>query len=360
MKKFLFLLFFVPILCSGCFDYTELNDMAIVSGISIDYLEDTYHVGFEILNTVNKDDSQNQPKVYLVEGNGSSISEAFSDATLEIAKFPYLAHLKTIVISEEIAKEHVKEIIDYLIRDNHVRNIFYLAVARDSSALEILKNTDENNPVASTAIAKLIDSNILSNNIAASLNFEQFVTNIIDPRKDTFVSTLKIENGVIKLAPLAIFKEYNMVAYLSEEESVTFNAMSGEAKEMHFKVSCPNDNENFIALTSFDKPKSGIEIEDKTVKISTEIETRIVENHCNMDFKKVETYEKIQESVQESLKKSMKQLMEKSIEYDSDILKIKQIYYQKNKKDISFTKLNYEYEAKVIINRNGLIFEVEE
>ena len=360
MKKFFALAFFILLFSGGCFDYTELNDVAIVSGISVDYEEDNYYVAFEVLNTVSKDDNQNQPKVYRVQGKGDSLSEAFSDASLELAKFPYLAHLKTLIINEEIAKNHVKEIIDFLIRDNHIRNIFYLAIAKDTKAIDILKNVDANNPVVSTAIAKLIDSNIFSNNIAADLNYEQFVTNIIDPRKDTYVSTLEIENGIIKLGPLAIFKEYNLVSYLTEEESVTFNVMGGQAKEIHFTVACPNDESNFIVLTSFNKPKSGVEIENNTVKISTEIETRVVENHCDMDFKNVETYESIQKAVEEKLKEQMQQVMKKSIEFDSDILKIKQTYYQKNKKDIDFTKLDYSYEAKVIINRNGLIFEVKE
>ena len=56
----------------------------------------------------------------------------------------------------------------------------------------------------------------------------------------------------------------------------------------------------------------------------------------------------------------MKNLMEKLISNDSDILKIKQVYYQKYKMDKDFKGLDYNYDAKVIINRNGLIFEVEE
>ena len=360
MKKFILLLFFVLFFCSGCFDYTELNDMAIVSGISIDYEDDQFQVAFEILNTSNKEDSQGTSKVYFTKGIGSSISEAFSDASLEIAKLPYMAHLKTIVINEEVAKEHVEEIIDFLIRDNHIRNIFYLTIAKDSSAFDIINNFDDNNPVASTAIANLIDSDIYSNNIAADLNFEKFVVNIIDPRKDTYVSSIEIENGVLKLGPLAIFKSYNMQTYLTEEQSATFNVLNGDSKEIHFKVNCPNNEENFIVLTTFNKPKSEVEIEKENVKLKTEVELRMVENHCNLDFKQIETYEEIQKKVEEKLKKDMQEVMEESLKYQSDILKIGQTYYQKNKKEIDFTTLNYTYDAKAIINRNGLIFEVEQ
>lgn len=360
MKKYFILFVTLLFLTSGCYDYTELNDMAIVSGISIDYQENAFQVSFEILNTVNKDDDPDAPKVYLTEGSGTSISEAFADASLEIAKIPYLAHLKTLVIGEEVAKEHTKEIIDFLIRDNHIRNIFFLVVAKDTTAFNIIHNTDTNNPVASTAIANLIDSALFTNNIAAKLNYEKFVTNIIDPRKDTFATSVAIENGILKLGPLAIFKGYDMQLFLTEEESATFNVMNGESEEIHFNVKCPNDENEFIVLTTFNHPKSEVEIEKDTVKIKSEIETRIVENHCKMDFKKVSTYESIQEKVEEKLKNNMKKVMETSLKYDSDILKIKQIYYQKNKQDIDFKNLNYEYDAKVIINRNGLIFEVEE
>lgn len=360
MKKTFVILFFLLFFTSGCYDYTELNDMAIISGISVDYANNEFQVAFEILNTVNKDEDPEAKKVYLSEGNGSSLSKAFSDASLEIAKTPYMAHLKTLIVSEEVAKNHIKEIIDFLLRDNHIRNIFYLAVAKDTSAYAILTNTDTNNPVSSNAIAKLIDNALFANNIAADLNYEKFVTNIIDPRKDTYASSIEIENSILKLGPLAIFKGYNMQSFLTEEESATFNVMNGDSQEIHFQVSCPDNEKEYIVLTTFNKPKSEIEIENTDTKIKTEIEVRVVENHCKLNFKEISTYENIQKKVEEKLNQDMQKVMEKLIQYDSDILKIKQIYYQKYKKDIDFKTLNYQYDAKAIINRNGLIFEVEQ
>ncbi len=359
MKKWFILLSFILIFGTGCFDYTELNDMAIISGISIDYEENLYKVAFEILNTQNKENVETNEKVFLANGSGSSISEAFSNAALEIADLPYMAHLKTIIISEDVAKEHVEEIIDFLIRDNHIRNIFYLTIAKDTSAYLVLSHTDKNNPVVSTAVSNLIDSDIYSNHIAAELNFEQFVMNIIDPRKDTYVSSIEIQDDILKLGPIAIFKNYNMQNFLTEEESATFNVMNGESKEIHFKVNCPNNENNFIVLTTFNKPKTETKIEGNNVTLKAEVETRVVENHCELDFKEVSTYERIQEKIKEKLIKDMQNVMEKSLQNESDILRIEQIYYQKYKKEVDFTKLNYYFDANAIINRNGLIFEVK-
>lgn len=359
MKKLFFISFVILIFTSGCYDYTELNNMAIVSGIGVDYEENNFKVTFEILNTVNKDDNPDAAKVYTTEGFGPSLSSAFSAASLEIAKLPYMAHLKTIIISEEVAKNHVKEMIDFLLRDNHIRNIFYLAISKNVSANEIIKHTDDNNPIASNAIAKLIDTNLFSNNIAADLNYEEFVTNIIDNRKDTYASSITLENNVLKLGPLAIFRGYEMQAFLTEEESATFKVLNGNSNEIHFKVNCPNDEANYIVLTTFNTPKTSISIENNEVLIKTEVEIRVVENHCKIDFKDVNTYTKIQDKVKEKLISDIEEVVKKTKMFDSDILKIKQTYYQKYKKDVDFKLLNYKYDAKAIINRNGLIFEVE-
>ena len=137
MKKVILILF-ILLGCTGCFDYTELNDMALVSGISIDYDQNQFNVSFEILNTQNKENVETDEKVFFAYGSGASISEAFSNTSLEIADFPYMAHLKTIVISEEVAKYHVEEIIDFLIRDNHIRNIFYLTIAKNGIPIKTI------------------------------------------------------------------------------------------------------------------------------------------------------------------------------------------------------------------------------
>lgn len=359
MKKIIILCCCILFLTTGCYDYIELNELAIVSGISIDYEDNKYQVAFEILNAKNQEQSQEKSKVYLAKGSGKAISDAFYDTSLEIAKTPYLAHLKVVIISEEIAKEHLEDITDFLIRDNYIRNIFFLVLAKDSSAYDILKNHDVNNPVVSTAIKELIDSTSYNNNIASTLNFEQFVTNIIDKRKDTYASSIKLENDNLKLGPLAVFKSYKMQDYLTENESATFNILNNTSKENYFKVACPNDQDKFIILSSYDKPKSEIKIDGNNATVKTEIEAKIVENHCEMDFKKIETYEKLEKSFKEKLEHDMEEVLTTLIKNNSDSLKIQKLYYQKYKKDKDFRDLNYKFDADAIINRNGLIFEVK-
>lgn len=359
MKKIIILLIGVLFLTSGCYDYTELNELAIISAISIDYKEENYEVALEILNSKNKNDTTEKKKVYIAKGKGKNISEAVYSSSLELAKTPYLAHLKAVIIDEEIACNHLKEIVDYLLRDNYIRNIFYVVVAKDEKAVDILENSDTNNPIVGTAIKSLIENTTYVNNISANANYEKLVVDIIEPRKDAYVSSIEIKNGVLKLGPIAIFDGYKMKHYLTIKESETLNLINGTSREAYFKIDCPGDKDNFIALTSYNKPKSGIDFSKDTATLSLKLEMKITENHCKVNFKDKDAYQKLQKYLNKEIQKDMKNLVEVLIQNKSDTLKIENSYYQKYKKDIDFTKLHYKYKVDSLINRNGLIFEVK-
>ena len=54
MKKFILLLL-IPLFLGGCYDYNGLNDLAIISGIAIDYEDDEFKVTFEVISTKKKE-----------------------------------------------------------------------------------------------------------------------------------------------------------------------------------------------------------------------------------------------------------------------------------------------------------------
>ena len=57
MKKKLFLIIFIFLL-TGCYNYKELNKIAIVSSISIDKKDNEYLVGAQVMNIKTKDDTK--------------------------------------------------------------------------------------------------------------------------------------------------------------------------------------------------------------------------------------------------------------------------------------------------------------
>ena len=67
------------LILGGCYDYKELNDMSIVSGIGIDFIDNEYLVSLEITKS-SKDGSSTEIETKVVTGSDSNISIAFSNA----------------------------------------------------------------------------------------------------------------------------------------------------------------------------------------------------------------------------------------------------------------------------------------
>ena len=200
MKK-LWVIIFLTFFLTGCFDYQELNTRAIISGIAIDYENEEYLLNLEILNNKKSEGEENaSAKTYYVEGTGQTISEAFSNCHLKIAKEPYYAHLKVVILSESTAKEKLKEVVDYFIREPSVRNIFLPVVSKNAAAKNILENTSKENPVVSTAIQNLILDNKANDTVSVLKDFEVFTEELINPYLDGYINTISKEEDTLYLA----------------------------------------------------------------------------------------------------------------------------------------------------------------
>ena len=96
MKKYMLILFII-LLTSGCWNYQELNEFAIVTGMAIDFQDNQYKLSFLIANG-NKNESE-QTKTSILTGTGITIYDAFKDISLISPKELYISHLSVIIVS---------------------------------------------------------------------------------------------------------------------------------------------------------------------------------------------------------------------------------------------------------------------
>ena len=99
MKGFkLIILTILMFFLSGCYDNIELNNLAIISGIGIDYHDDNYYLTYEILNDIKTSENTTM-KSYTIMGKGKNLPDAFTDANYKVGKKPYFAHLKIVILT---------------------------------------------------------------------------------------------------------------------------------------------------------------------------------------------------------------------------------------------------------------------
>lgn len=353
MKKIIFILL-ITLFLGGCYDYQELNDLAIISGIAIDY-EDDYEVTFEVLES----QKESNEKASYVKATGKTISEAFANASLKIHKEVYFAHVKVILFSEEIAKNYMQDVTDYILREPNIRNIFYPLIVLDGKASLILENKNEASPVASVALEKALTNNRSTPKIAINMDFETMMNNFVDPKKDAYLNTIKKDETTFALSGLALFKGYQMVGQLNEQETFLFNLLKNTSDNTFIKMACPFKEDKTITIDLYHNRDTDIKVKEDNIVINSSLKGSVIEDNCEIDFRTSSSYEELSHPFSDEIKKEINHLIKKIQNLQSDVLEFQNIYYQKERKELTNwylkdTLVNIDLD----INKNGLIFKV--
>ena len=137
------LLFLIPIifLLTGCWNYQELNSLAISTAMAIDKDDDGYEVSILIANSKKSQVSSKEGESHTIvySAKGKTLSDALKNIDLENPRQTYIGHLSVIVISEDVAKDGLMNTLDLLLRDSESTKRFYVAIAKDYKAKEIIK-----------------------------------------------------------------------------------------------------------------------------------------------------------------------------------------------------------------------------
>lgn len=355
MKKILLLLI-ITFMLTGCYDNIELDDLAIVSGVGIDYKDNNYYLTYEILSDTKTDDNSALLS-YTVSGSGKSISEAFINTNYKVSKKAYFAHLKVLILSEEIINGKFDKITDYILRDTNLRSDFKVLVGNNTPPEEILKNNDKNHPVVSEVISKLIDNEKYNNNLVIGETFREITAKLISNNYDVILNTISIKDKEIAIDNSYIFKKFNYQKTLSKQDSSLYNLLTKDISAIEFDKNYEKEN---VTIT-INSSNSSIEVTKDKIKINTKLEGKILENNANFNLKDTESYEQLNKDFAKLIKKNIIKFIKILQENESDILGLQEIYYKKTRKNNKNLWLSADIEVNVDlkINTKGFIFEVK-
>ena len=140
-KKFVSVLLLLTVMVSftGCWDNRELNELAIVMGIALDKTDDGK---LKVTAQVARCNSEQNGSGGSSMGEYSNLVYEDSDLFEIIRKMTtisnrqlYNSHTEVVLFSSDVAKDGVRDYVDYLVRDNEFLYTMWLAVA-DGKASE--------------------------------------------------------------------------------------------------------------------------------------------------------------------------------------------------------------------------------
>ena len=355
MKKILIIILTL-LLCTGCFDYKEINDLAIINAIGVDYENDEYVITLEILNDqIDKDSSKITS--YTKVGHGKNLTSAIENAADKLSKQLIFNHIKLMILSKSIIEEKFENIIDLFLRNTYFRENFYVISATKNKPETLLNHTTNEAPIASTAITDTLESIRYSSNTNVLKKFDEIVEEVITYGIDTCFSNITLKDNEFIVDGMSIFNNYNYKGNLNNEYVKIYNLLTDNFDRPTYTI----NYDNLSFTTAINNGKINTEIKSGTINATGNLMGRIIDNDPKYNIRDPKNLEKIDNDFTNLLNKKISEFIKVLQDNNSDILGITRNYYKKTRttdKDY-WLKLDIKSNIKFNINKKGLIYDVE-
>lgn len=383
MKKILITLSFIFI-CCGCYNYKELNDLAITSAIGIDKTDDGYKVTAQVVNTQKEgtdNNSSSDPKIIIYEHTSKTVQEAVRYMVLESPKRLYPNHMQVIIISEDVAKDGILGSLDLFFRDSELQKNFYVLISKDVSANQILKTLTPADSIVSSNIKKSLESDSSYLGITELVTYDELINTYLNPNKEISLPSVtlkgkmkgsdKIDNieqsdssTKVVLSQMAIFKDDKMIGYLDDKQSIALSFIKGKINNTIIKYKC---NGGYVVVETTNS-KSSINVDNKgNFRIKISGDAAINEVSCDINLENDNSISKINKQVNKEIKKNVNNTIKYvKNNYNSDIFNFLDILYKNQyslykkisndwyKDKFKDSKIDIDVDIKVIEKGNTL------
>ncbi|MCE3200017.1 Ger(x)C family spore germination protein [Paenibacillus sonchi] len=385
----LLLALLAPLLLSGCWERRELNEMGFVLGMGLDKAESGYRVTMQVVipsaissQTVGGTGGGGVP-VVVSSFTVPTIYEADRQYSLLSSRSLYKGHIRVLVIGEELARAGIAEALDVFKRSREPRNDFYVMVARDTTAEEVLKILTPMDKLPANKLFYALDKSYKSSARTVAVPLNEFIENLIyeginpvltgveitgnakegDKKSNLDESTPK---ATLRYRSVAVFKRDKMIGWLKDNEVVGYNYISN--KIVHSSGPVPgNDGMPVVIEALHTSTKRKVKVIDGEphiyIHVRAECNVEEVESKDNMESEKVitELEKKTEERIIYLMKSAVEQINEN---YNEDIMGFGQMIYrakpqawarlQQRKGEDYLKSLPVHYSASVSITRIGV------
>lgn len=321
MKKII-ILFILILSLTGCKDYVEINDLAILTGIVIDYKDNMYEVTAQLI--VN--DKNSNIEVFKTKSN--SINEAIAELSKLSNKELFISHLKVLIVTDTVIKENI-EFKDYFLRSSKSKMNFYVYVIDNEISDKVL-NVYKENDGSSIYLEKMMkfNQNIFSS--STPLKFSDYAYYTYEKGYNLIYPKIKIvknnDKEVLYLSNLTTFKDDNEIE-LSENESIFYNIVSNKAIKTTVTIKC-DDNNFSVELQDI---KTKYKWKDNKFTISNKTNSKVIDYKCKYDLTKKESIEKLNELTSNYIKNNINNLLTFIKDNNEDVIGIGNYIYKHDK-----------------------------
>ena len=376
MKK-LILLIFLTFICTGCYNYKELNELGIVSAMGISKDGDLYNLDIQLLNVLDSEKSGlNKSPITVISGQGETIFEAARSMNRKTSKVFFLADVDYVFLDQSVLNDGLDEIMDFLVRDTRLSLNFLVVTSTENKSLDILSSISHFDTNSANNLYDAIMNSETRYGGINSLHVRELINNYYAKGKYTLFPNVYIKDtskssendsledskseSYVEVKNMVFFKDKEAIE-LTDEETKGVNFLRNKIKNATLTIECDGGYFTIETLESKMKLKSKLNIDQLNVKGSVGAE--IVYYGCKDNLDNVGVLKSISKKAEKEIESYITKAFNKSKKYNYDFLGLGNYIYKNNYKYFDFenkdwnkdglNKLNLKYNIDVSLYKQG-------
>jgi len=340
--KISFLIIFLFVVLSGCSNYTELNEIAIVLGIGIDYIpeKDVYEVTYQVVNpseNAARGTGSGGTPVINYKSRGKTISEAAGNSTNIFPRKNIYSHIQLVLIGEQLAKkESLNFIFDVFERDAGVRVNVPVLITRNAdikTTMDILSSIDKI-PVRSLVGKVMNASDLLGEH--GEIKIYDIIENLTNEGSEPTISGISIRGNsktgaskkniesmnktFIFLNGIAVFNKGKLVGWIDGKKTKSLQIIKNKIRTSSLRIHCDQKRYNNLLVNHL-KSKSKVDLQNSQAVITIQVNAfgNLTELLCNKDISKREVIKEYQRKGEQELEKEIKDGIIVAQKLESDV-----------------------------------------
>jgi spore germination protein KC len=361
---------------TGCWDRRELNDLGISVAMGIDKIDNEYQVTAQVVQpgdvAQKKSGGVSGTPVTMYEARGVTIFEAIRKMTTTSPRIIYSAHLRVVLLGEDLAREGIGQAMDLLSRNYELRTDFFILVAKGTTAAKALSILTPLEKIPADKLFKSIETSEKTWAPTMAVTLDELITDFVSEGKHPVLSGVEVignkdvgryQMNIQTLRPaaelqnagLAVFRKDKLIGWLNEEESKGYNYILNNVISTVGHVPCPNGG-NIALEISHSKAtiKGYVRNQNPHITIDLRSEQNIGEVECRIDLTKAAAFQDLEQRARkESLRILNRTIDVVQTKYKVDIFGFGNIIHRSDPKAWKSLKKDWDKhfaEASIDIN----------
>lgn len=376
MKKII-LLIFLTFICTGCYNYKELNELGIVSAMGISKDGDLYNLDIQLLNVLDSEKSGlNKSPITVISGQGETIFEAARSMNRKTSKVFFLADVDYVFLDQSVLNDGLDEIMDFLVRDTRLSLNFLVVTSTENKSLDILSSISHFDTNSANNLYDAIMNSETRYGGINSLHVRELINNYYAKGKYTIFPNVYIKDtskssendsledskseSYVEVKNMVFFKDKEAIE-LTDEETKGVNFLRNKIKNATLTIECDGGYFTIETLESKMKLKSKLNIDQ--LNVNGNVGAEIVYYGCKDNLDNADVLKSISKKAEKEVESYITKAFNKSKKYNYDFLGLGNYIYKNNYKYFDFenkdwnkdglNKLNLKYNIDVSLYKQG-------